>query len=1381
MRKITVTLRELNPEAAEMWAYDLNGELSPDNVGGRSEIEAYFRCLKNPMHVFKKRISKMTSSEENSYGCIYCGPHASKVFSGETDLLTKCQEANDRWDYELNDNLDPTDLFPNSNKHAYFKCSKGHSVKRKIMDFYKSTKCPECEKEKTKLIYQVPNTQLFWNYSKNIVINLDKVIYSSRESAYFKCPNCAYGWASSVILWSKRRYCPCCGFDGTEGSIERNRSLIEKNKIITFRMANPEDADMWDYKKNNDLTPDNVLYGSNKKVHFKCKKGHGFKKAINEMTTSDGKSRGCPHCKKTSQKALSGENDFFKECPMGKEMWDYNENIGIEPETLLKSSGIKAHFKCSHGHTFIRRIQQFTKYPKCPKCDFIKNHSIVNTRPETLEFWDYEKNTLSPYEVTPYSKDEAYWRCKKCGHQWSAVIANRATAIKNKCPSCDMGRVFSKNQIRVKNFRNLNPEASNLWIDEMNNGLTPDNTAEKSGKTVYMRCINNSEHIYQRAVYRIPKENPFGCPFCFEERSKTVPGKTDLFTICENAKDMWNQIKNEGYDVSCINPKLPDKVCWKCEHGHDFERAIKKFVISQKCPKCKKIRSSIASYPHMVNQWDYEKNKDIDINNTSANSKELAWWKCKKCGFEWPTQIFTRKISKGLCPCCENRTVIVDGITDLFSIVPNLKQDYYFKKNIDVDIATLSVTTLDPVWWKCHTCGYEWKASPNGRIKCEQGEYIIRSCPACIGLVRTKTYAEEYPQLVDRFIEELNGCTLADLKGEDYNDTFWWHCNICNENFETSLCSMIHSKDSQNKGCSYCAGKKVKREKSFACLHPEVMDEYDSYNTIDPYNVTERSNKLAKWICRNNSEHKWEARFLSRAKGIGGCNICRGYHYDKIFADEHPDFEPYYDTEKNSRPFNSYSNMSNEYVWWKCDKWHSFEWQIMNFSRLGRFECPICSNKIVSTGENDLESQYQDLATEFDVEKNGITPDKIAFTNTNVDIWWKCSEGHVFQRSVWYRINQSRECPICSRSIVVKGENDFQKAFPNIVNIWDYEVNGRKPDEISDRNNGKYAFKCEHGHHYETQLVTIIANEFKCLVCIGKIIQEGVNSLADTHKELAKEFSPNEERKPSEFAKNSAYSAKWLCPTCGGEYRYPINEREVGDDSCPYCRRDRVLLGYNSFVDTDYDLSKEWSPSNERGPETYIKTHKSWVSWLCPTCSGEYRYPINERELGDDSCPYCHKDRALLGYNSLVDTDFDLSKEWGSSNERSPETYTKANKSWVSWLCPTCSGEYRYPINERVLGDDSCPFCRGTRVLAGFNSFKHNHLDLMEEWDDINNYLLCDADNILDSYSDKVWWICKDCNHKYQMTPKQRIYYQKRHMKSCPHCKGLRQKKRHFF
>ncbi|MEW9124909.1 MAG: zinc-ribbon domain-containing protein [Thermotaleaceae bacterium] len=278
-----------------------------------------------------------------------------------------------------------------------------------------------------------------------------------------------------------------------------------------------------------------------------------------------------------------------------------------------------------------------------------------------------------------------------------------------------------------------------------------------------------------------------------------------------------------------------------------------------------------------------------------------------------------------------------------------------------------------------------------------------------------------------------------------------------------------------------------------------------------------------------------DLKYMQKLQVAQDTLLCRGWQYNKKFAEEHPEFQPYYDTEKNERPFNSYSNMSNEYAWWKCDKGHTFEWSIINFSQLGRFECPICTNKMFVAGKNDLESQYPDLATEFDIEKNGITPDKVAFTYTNDEIWWKCAEGHEFQRSVWYRVNQVRGCPICNRSIVVKGINDFQTAFPDVVKIWDYEKNEKGPDTISDRTNKKFSFKCKQNHHYETQLKTAAFNNFECMICSGKIIQEGVNSLVDTSPDLAKEFSQNEERRPSEFTKKNVYSIKWQCPTCSGE------------------------------------------------------------------------------------------------------------------------------------------------------------------------------------------------------------------------------------------------------
>ncbi len=733
--------------------------------------------------------------------------------------------------------------------------------------------------------------------------------------------------------------------------------------------------------------------------------------------------------------------------------------------------------------------------------------------------------------------------------------------------------------------------------------------------------------------------------------------------------------------------------------------------------------------------------------------------------------------------------------------------------------------------------------------------------------------------------------------------------------------SMIRARNTTSKGCSFCSSKKVTRENSFASLHPEVMDEYDPSNDIDPYAVTEYSTKIAKWICRNNNEHRWDAPFQWRARGQGSCSICRGYQYGKMFYEDHEEYEQYYDNEKNDRPFHSLSNMSNDYVWWKCPFGHSFERTVYNMTRKKSFKCPICENLIVQTGENDLASQYPDLAKEFDTEKNHVLPQNITIASSSNETWWKCSEGHEFQRSVYNRIHHFSECPICNRTVVVKGVNDFLHTYPMINDIWDRQLNDRNPEDISDRSTGNFHFKCEKGHQYYCSLSTIKANGFECLVCNNKIIQEGVNSLVDTDYELSQEFSPNEERKPSEFTSKSAYWALWRCKVCNNDYHWPIkerslndqscpfcnnrytklgvnslidthpelakeyapdneydvtrvnkdskswaywicpkchgrygayvNEREVGDDSCPYCRNIKALKGFNSLLDTHSLLAKEWSPNNERDISEFTKNNVYEALWECPTCHGEYAARICEREIGDDSCPYCKNKRTLPGFNSLTDTHKLLADEWSPNNERDVSEFTKSHSYTAIWRCSTCHGEYAaricdrevrddscpYCRNKKVLpgfnslvdthsllvnewspnneyeaseftksstyralwecstchgeyyacirdrevGDDSCPYCRNKKVLPGFNSLDVKHPELLGEWDYINNYFLCSPDEILDTHIKDVWWNCKVCGSKYPMSPKKKLYYQHRHMKSCPYCKGFRRKKRYFY
>ena len=254
----------------------------------------------------------------------------------------------------------------------------------------------------------------------------------------------------------------------------------------------------------------------------------------------------------------------------------------------------------------------------------------------------------------------------------------------------------------------------------------------------------------------------------------------------------------------------------------------------------------------------------------------------------------------------------------------------------------------------------------------------------------------------------------------------------------------------------------------------------------------------------------------------------------------------------------------------------------------------------------------------------------------------------------------------------------------------------------------------------------------------------------------------------------------WRCSTCGGEYPYRISLRTVGDDSCPYCRGKEVLPGFNSLVDTNPELAAEWGPSNGRGPEDFMKSQSLIVYWKCKHCGGEYPYKISLREVGDDSCPYCSGKKVLSGFNSLADTDPELAAEWSSTNERGPESYMKTQPTIVLWTCGICGAEYPYKISLRTVGDDSCPYCSGKKVLPGYNSLKALYPDLMEEWDEIDNYLIASPDEILPTSRTPVWWRSTISGKSYLMSPRKRIELYQRNMIPCPYDKGYRRKMHYF-
>ena len=106
---------------------------------------------------------------------------------------------------------------------------------------------------------------------------------------------------------------------------------------------------------------------------------------------------------------------------------------------------------------------------------------------------------------------------------------------------------------------------------------------------------------------------------------------------------------------------------------------------------------------------------------------------------------------------------------------------------------------------------------------------------------------------------------------------------------------------------------------------------------------------------------------------------------------------------------------SEKVVWWKCPNGHSYDTQIAIRAKY-KCGCPICNNKRVVKGINDLESMHPELASEWNYEKNGdLLPSQVGGGGgSHKKVWWRCEKGHEWMATLASRISLHTGCPTCA-------------------------------------------------------------------------------------------------------------------------------------------------------------------------------------------------------------------------------------------------------------------------------------------------------------------------------------------------------------------------------
>lgn len=286
----------------------------------------------------------------------------------------------------------------------------------------------------------------------------------------------------------------------------------------------PNLLEEWNYDKN-EISPNKTTYGSNKKVWWKCSKGHEWEASV------DNRNRlkvGCPYCSKEKSVSFPEKAVYFyvlKQFPEAVENYRSklinnkeldvflpNKRIGIEYDGLLFHQDIKR----DKEKDLICKRQNIEVYHIVEKLNkkLIKKNNYIYYNPKKNEDLNKAINLLLNILVGGNKKYDV---------------------------DIDRDRINIYNLIefheKLNSLSRKYPGVAKEWNYEKNGKLKPENVSYSSRKNVWWKCSKG--HEWEATICNRIKKH--GCPYC--SNLKAIVGGNDLYTLHPEIMKLWNYKK----------------------------------------------------------------------------------------------------------------------------------------------------------------------------------------------------------------------------------------------------------------------------------------------------------------------------------------------------------------------------------------------------------------------------------------------------------------------------------------------------------------------------------------------------------------------------------------------------------------------------------------------------------------------------------------------------------------------------------------------------------------------------------------------------------------------------------------------------------------------
>ena len=469
-----------------------------------------------------------------------------------------------------------------------------------------------------------------------------------------------------------------------------------------------------------------------------------------------------------------------------------------------------------------------------------------------------------------------------------------------------------------------------------------------------------------------------------------VPGVNDLATT---HPDLAVEALFDPTAVSAgSNRKLP----WRCAKGHGWDAQPNNRKGGTGCPVCAGSRVLPGYNDLATTHPDLAAEALFDASTVSPGSNTKMLWRCAR-GHEWKVSPNDRTGQGRGCPYCSNKAVL-PGYNDLATTRPDLASEAQF------DPTTVTAGTHRNLPWRCEK-GHDWSAVVKNRSLGGAG------CPVCANQAVLPGYndlATTRPDLASE--AQFDPTTVT----SGTHRKLPWTCTKGHE-WEASVVSRTNGA-----GCPVCASKVVlPGYNDLATTHPHLVTDA----LFDPATVSAGSNRRVLWRCIRG--HEWSMSPVNRTNGRQGCPYCANRRvlpgYNDL-ATTHPELIAEAMFDPATLTFGS-----NQRVPWRCALGH--DWTAPITGRTSNGEgCPVCANKVVLPGYNDLATTHPQIAADAQFDPTTVT------WGSHVKVSWRCQENHAWKATVKSRALSGTGCPVCA----VTGYNPSKRGWLYLLShdVW---------------------------------------------------------------------------------------------------------------------------------------------------------------------------------------------------------------------------------------------------------------------------------------------------------------------------------------------------------